>query len=114
MVRREKGRLVSSCVWRAHNICALSLAGRGARAGVGRRFGRVEVLRIVSGMRSSNETAKGGVLESDVLDSHDDEYFLREALVEARAARDAGEVPVGAVVVLDGSIIARGRNSMIE
>lgn len=35
---------------------------------------------------------------------------MRAALDEARLAGDAGEVPVGAVVVLDGRIIARGRN----
>jgi tRNA(adenine34) deaminase len=35
---------------------------------------------------------------------------MRAALVEADAAADAGEVPVGAVVVLDGRIVARGHN----
>jgi tRNA(adenine34) deaminase len=42
-----------------------------------------------------------------------DEDFLREALELARDAEHGGEVPVGAVVVLDGSIIGRGRNSPI-
>ncbi len=36
------------------------------------------------------------------------------ALDEARAAGDRGEVPVGAVVVVDGQIIARGRNRIRE
>ena len=36
------------------------------------------------------------------------------ALAEARAAGAAGEVPVGAVVVRDGVVIARGRNRMRE
>lgn len=36
--------------------------------------------------------------------------FLDEALAEARLARDEGEVPVGAVIVQNGKIIARGRN----
>ncbi|NKX44378.1 nucleoside deaminase [Roseibacterium sp. KMU-115] len=36
------------------------------------------------------------------------------ALEEARAAAAAGEVPVGAVVVKDGAIVARGRNRMRE
>ncbi len=40
-----------------------------------------------------------------------DEYFMREAIAEASAAADAGEVPVGAVVVRGGEIIARGRNT---
>jgi tRNA(adenine34) deaminase len=43
-----------------------------------------------------------------------DEDFLREALELARDAERGGEVPVGAVVVLDGRVIGRGRNSPIE
>ena len=39
-----------------------------------------------------------------------DEQFMRRALDEAMAARDAGEIPVGAVVVADGRIIARAHN----
>ena len=42
-----------------------------------------------------------------------DEDFLREALELAREAERGGEVPVGAVVVLDGHVIGRGRNSPI-
>ena len=34
-----------------------------------------------------------------------DERFMEEALDEARAALAAGEVPVGAVVVLEGRVI---------
>jgi tRNA(adenine34) deaminase len=41
-----------------------------------------------------------------------DEYFMREALRQARLAYDAGEVPVGAVVVWDNKIIARGHNQV--
>ena len=41
-----------------------------------------------------------------------DEYFMKEALKQARLALDAGEVPVGAVVVWDGRIIARGHNQV--
>ena len=37
----------------------------------------------------------------------DDEYFMDIALNEALTAFDEGEVPVGAVVVADGRIIAR-------
>ena len=39
-----------------------------------------------------------------------DEQFMRRALDEAMAARDAGEIPVGAVVVAGGRIIARAPN----
>ena len=42
-----------------------------------------------------------------------DEEFMREALAEAQAASEDGEVPVGAVVVLEGAVIGRGRNAMI-
>lgn len=42
--------------------------------------------------------------------SADDERFLEAALAEARAAQDDGEVPIGAVVVLRGRVIGRGRN----
>ena len=37
---------------------------------------------------------------------------MRAALDEARHAGDAGEVPVGAVVIRDGAIIARAQNRM--
>ena len=39
-----------------------------------------------------------------------DEKFMREALAEARAAASVGEVPIGAVVVRAGEIVARAHN----
>lgn len=42
-----------------------------------------------------------------------DEDFMREALGLAGLAEQAGEVPVGAIVVRDGQIIGRGYNSPI-
>jgi tRNA(adenine34) deaminase len=42
-----------------------------------------------------------------------DAQFMGEALAEARHALAAGEVPVGAVVVLDGAIIGQGHNRPI-
>jgi len=39
--------------------------------------------------------------------------LMGEALVEARRARDAGEVPIGAVLALDGQIVGRGFNHPI-
>ena len=39
--------------------------------------------------------------------------FMREALALAAQAAQAGEVPVGAVVVLDGQIIGRGHNQPV-
>ena len=38
--------------------------------------------------------------------------FMKEALRQARLAYDSGEVPVGAVVVWDNKIIARGHNQV--
>jgi tRNA(adenine34) deaminase len=40
--------------------------------------------------------------------------FMRLALVEAEKAAELGEVPIGAVVVKDGAVIARGRNRVEE
>lgn len=39
-----------------------------------------------------------------------DEKYMREALKEAVAAREADEVPIGAVIVCKGRVIARGHN----
>ncbi|MFC1483899.1 tRNA adenosine(34) deaminase TadA [Candidatus Neomarinimicrobiota bacterium] len=39
-----------------------------------------------------------------------DEHFLQQAMAEAQRAFEAGEVPVGAVVVLEGKVIGRGYN----
>jgi tRNA(adenine34) deaminase len=46
------------------------------------------------------------------VDQH--EQFMREALAEAARARAMGEVPVGAVVVLDGRVAGRGCNQPIS
>jgi tRNA(adenine34) deaminase len=40
----------------------------------------------------------------------DDQLFMQAALDEAHAARQCGEVPIGAVIVLNGEIIGRGHN----
>lgn len=39
-----------------------------------------------------------------------DIYYMQQALKEARYAFDEGEIPIGAVVVCNGSIIARAHN----
>ncbi len=43
----------------------------------------------------------------------DHEKLMDAALEEARRARDAGEVPIGAVVAIDGVIVGRGYNQPI-
>lgn len=39
-----------------------------------------------------------------------DEYFMKKALVEAEMAFEKGEIPIGAVVVVNNQIIARSHN----
>jgi tRNA(adenine34) deaminase len=43
-----------------------------------------------------------------------DEFFMRQALLEAERARKKGEVPVGAVSVRGEEIVARGHNTTIS
>ncbi|MEJ7676549.1 MAG: nucleoside deaminase [Segetibacter sp.] len=42
----------------------------------------------------------------------DDEYFMKQALRGAQDAYYEGEVPIGAVVVIDNKIVARGHNQV--
>ena len=46
--------------------------------------------------------------------SDQDAHWMRLALAEAQAAAQAGEVPVGAVVVQNGQVIATGRNAPVQ
>ncbi|PUZ28135.1 tRNA-specific adenosine deaminase [Chitinophaga parva] len=41
-----------------------------------------------------------------------DEFFMQQAMREARKAFDAGEVPIGAVVVANNQVIGRGHNQV--
>jgi tRNA(adenine34) deaminase len=45
-----------------------------------------------------------------MIEPFDDTYFMKRALKEAEAAFEKGEIPVGAVIVIDNKIIARGHN----
>jgi tRNA(adenine34) deaminase len=47
-----------------------------------------------------------------VIEPPNDQYFMHEALRQAQKAYAAGEVPVGAVVVLAGKIIGRAHNQV--
>lgn len=42
----------------------------------------------------------------------DDEHYMKQALQEAQKALDADEVPIGAVIVMQNKIIARGYNQV--
>ena len=44
----------------------------------------------------------------------EDEFFMRQALAEAEQSLKRGEVPVGAVVVLENKVLNRGRNMAIS
>jgi tRNA(adenine34) deaminase len=46
--------------------------------------------------------------------TYSDEHFLRLALDQAKAAAEAGEVPIGAVLVHNGEVIATGQNRVIR
>lgn len=45
-----------------------------------------------------------------MINPHDDTYFMKRALQEAEMAFEKGEIPIGAVVVINNQIIARGHN----
>src|SRR6516162_2785370 len=47
-----------------------------------------------------------------MIDLHSDDYFMGEALRQAAKAYEKDEVPVGAVIVRDGKIIARAYNQV--
>jgi tRNA(Arg) A34 adenosine deaminase TadA len=44
----------------------------------------------------------------------DVEALMREAIREAEAAAAAGELPIGAVVAIDGGVVGRGRSRQVE
>lgn len=50
--------------------------------------------------------------DEPIIDLHSDEYFMRQALREAHKAYAANEVPIGAVVVRAGRVIARAWNQV--
>lgn len=75
----------------------------GGRPGLG-AF-RTESNGVVRGMEFNFENDAG-------LDFQTDQFFMGQALREARRAYEAGEVPIGAIIVRDGEIIARAWNQV--
>ena len=51
---------------------------------------------------------------NSIKSSDTDAHWMRQALAQAQAAAQAGEVPVGAVVVRGGEVIATGRNAPVQ
>jgi tRNA(adenine34) deaminase len=45
-----------------------------------------------------------------MINSFTDEYFMKKALQEAEMAFEKGEIPVGALIVIDNKVIARSHN----
>jgi tRNA(adenine34) deaminase len=45
-----------------------------------------------------------------IINPYDDTYFMKRAMQEAEMAYDKGEVPIGAVIVINNQIIARSHN----
>ena len=48
--------------------------------------------------------------QDDSRDLNPDEYYMKQALQEAKLAGERDEVPIGSVIVCQGRIIARGHN----
>jgi len=51
-------------------------------------------------------------MNEPIIDLQSDDYFMSEALRQAAKAYEAGEVPIGAVIVREGKIIARAFNQV--
>src|SRR5277367_3264731 len=51
-------------------------------------------------------------MDDPIIDLHSDDYFMGEALRQAAKAFEKEEVPVGAVIVRDGKIVARAFNQV--
>jgi len=63
--------------------------------------------------RRQHWTARRAVATTRMMvEPSNEEYFMREALRQAQKAYDAGEVPVGAVVVFGGKIVGRAHNQV--
>ncbi len=49
-----------------------------------------------------------------MMEARMEEYYMRQALALAEEAAQAGEVPVGCVIVREGAVVGRGRNRREE
>jgi len=64
------------------------------------------------GLAATPWTFTARSVDEPIIDLQSDAYFMGQALREARKAYAAGEVPVGAIVVHDGRVIARAWNQV--
>jgi tRNA(adenine34) deaminase len=67
---------------------------------------------MTDGVREDWTAHRAVATTRPMLEPPNDQYFMREALRQAQKAGEAGEVPVGAVVVLAGKIIGRAHNQV--
>jgi len=72
----------------------------------------VVVSQMVHSNGRWNNPATDAAMNEPIIDLHSDEYFMGEALRLARKAYELDEVPVGAVVVRNGRILARAYNQV--
>src|SRR5262249_55138298 len=63
--------------------------------------------------KSDGSAAKGANAAHDTAKADNFEAYMADALALARQARDAGEVPIGAIVILGERIVGRGFNQPI-
>jgi tRNA(adenine34) deaminase len=59
-------------------------------------------------------TAEGNIASDSVRQARQDAAFMRRALELGQRAGEAGEVPVGAVLVIDGAVVGEGHNRPIS
>src|SRR6266513_5422943 len=94
-------------------ICRRIFQGkRSLAAPVVKKLKKLQTLRGSQRTSLCNCVTLLTVVALRMLESPNDEYFMREALRQAQKAYAADEVPVGAVGVRAGKIIARSRNQV--
>jgi tRNA(adenine34) deaminase len=78
----------------------------------GLKFAVRKAARLKFCLHSSFRLLHFQVMSEPIIDLHSDHYFMGEALRQAACAYAAEEVPVGAVIVREGRIIARACNQV--
>lgn len=71
---------------------------------------RLKIVLLQKNRRMKENDKTKAVAAAAAEQARKDDEFMRKALDEARAAYDAGEIPVGAVIVCRGRIISRAHN----
>ena len=116
-VTRGRSTILSSASWGS------SSSSHKGGGGVGRRFDAhvffgspLAEKRTVSSTRGTKSSASSAALSAHQPSEEEDEHYMRLALKEAEKAFEAGEVPVGAVLVHkkdpnDQHVIARSHNT---